>query len=149
MFRVGVLAAALLLPAVCVVADDNEMEGTEMSEPQFQDKHIGYVELKSTDIDATKSFYGSVFGWTFIDYGPDYVSFANSGLEGGFHKAESVTEGGPLVVIFSTDIESARDNVAEAGGEIVEDIFDFPGGRRFEFLDPSGNRLAVWADPAE
>lgn len=119
-----------------------------MSEAKRQDKHIDYVELPSIDIAATKAFYGSVFGWTFIDYGPEYIAIQNAGLDGGFRKADSVTAGGPLVIMFSSDLEGARDSVAAAGGEIVEDIFDFPGGRRFEFLDPSGNHLAVWAEPA-
>jgi predicted enzyme related to lactoylglutathione lyase len=35
--------------------------------------------------------------------------------------------------------------VTAAGGTIVKPIFSFPGGRRFQFLDPSGNELAVMA----
>ncbi len=34
--------------------------------------------------------------------------------------------------------------VESAGGKIVKPIFSFPGGRRFHFLDPAGNELAVW-----
>jgi uncharacterized protein len=30
---------------------------------------------------------------------------------------------------------------------VVKPIFDFPGGRRFHFTEPSGNELAVWAEP--
>ncbi|MFB7886733.1 hypothetical protein ACWFQT_06675 [Cellulosimicrobium cellulans] len=32
-----------------------------------------------------------------------------------------------------------------AGGQVVEGPYEFPGGRRFHFLDPSGNELGVWA----
>lgn len=35
--------------------------------------------------------------------------------------------------------------VREAGGTITQDIFDFSGGRRFHFTEPSGNELAVWS----
>jgi predicted enzyme related to lactoylglutathione lyase len=36
--------------------------------------------------------------------------------------------------------------VTKAGGKIVKPTFDFPGGRRFHFADPSDNELAVWTD---
>jgi predicted enzyme related to lactoylglutathione lyase len=36
--------------------------------------------------------------------------------------------------------------IRDHGGRIVQEIFEFPGGRRFHFRDPSGNELAVWSD---
>lgn len=108
--------------------------------------HIQYVELYAADLEKVKSFYSTVFGWTFTDYGDGYTAFDNSGLEGGFEKVESVTPGGPLVVLYHADLELARENVVTGGGAIVREIFSFPGGRRFHFTDPSGNELAVWSD---
>ena len=35
--------------------------------------------------------------------------------------------------------------VKDAGGTIAEEPYAFPGGRRFTFFDPSGNRLGVWS----
>jgi len=29
----------------------------------------------AADIERTKKFYSAVFGWTFVDCGPEYVSF--------------------------------------------------------------------------
>ena len=51
------------------------------------------------------------------------------------------------MILFSEDIEASLASVRAAGGRIVEEPFDFPGGRRFQFEDPSGNELAVWALP--
>jgi len=48
--------------------------------------------------------------------------------------------------LFSVDLEAARERVIRAGGKIVKDIVSFPGGRRFEYIDPAGNRLGVWSD---
>ena len=107
---------------------------------------IDYVELPVTDIEAAKRFYGTAFGWTFVDYGSDYVEFRDGRLTGGFRKEASVTPGGPLVILFSSDLEATRTAVAAAGGRIVKEIFSFPGGRRFHFADPSGHELAVWSD---
>ena len=45
---------------------------------------IHYVELPSTDFATMQEFYGAVFGWTFEDYGGQYVAFHGAGLEGGF-----------------------------------------------------------------
>ncbi|HET8713912.1 MAG TPA: VOC family protein [Gemmatimonadales bacterium] len=110
------------------------------------DRRIDYIELAATDIEATKRFYQSVFGWKFTDYGPDYTSFEDGRLNGGFYKADAVKPGTVLVVIFAVDLEGMQQRVTKAGGKILKPIFSFPGGRRFHFGDPSGNELAVWSD---
>jgi hypothetical protein len=111
-----------------------------------QDLRIDYVEFPAIDIAATKQFYSEVFGWRFEDYGPDYTSFEDGRLRGGFAKASEVKGGGPLVVIYAAALEATEAAVKEAGGKIVKEIFSFPGGRRFHFADPNGNELAVWSD---
>ena len=110
------------------------------------DRRIDYIELPATNVAKTKRFYSDVFGWTFTDYGPDYTSFVDGRLAGGFAKADAVTPGGPLLVIFAVDLAAAESAVRKAGGKIVKPVFEFPGGRRFHFTDPSGNELAVWSD---
>lgn len=115
------------------------------------DRRIDYIEFPSTDLARTKDFYGSVFGWTFTDYGPAYTSFADGRLTGGFFLTETSpkpAQGGALVVIYARDLEGVRDQVLAQGGRIVKEIYEFPGGRRFHFADPSGNLLAVWSESA-
>jgi predicted enzyme related to lactoylglutathione lyase len=109
-------------------------------------RRVDYIEFPATDIAATKAFYERVFGWKFTDYGPDYTSFEDGRLAGGFWKKDAVTAGGPLVVIYAAGLEAMQAKVAVAGGTVVKEIFSFPGGRRFHFADPSGNELAVWSD---
>ncbi len=110
------------------------------------DRRIDYVEFASTDLSETKRFYSEVFGWEFADWGPEYVSFGDGRLDGGFAAASEVATGGPLVVLFAMDLEEIEAAVKASGGRIVREIFEFPGGRRFHFTDPSGNELAVWSD---
>lgn len=107
---------------------------------------IDYIEFQVTDMQAAKAFYAAAFGWTFTDYGPAYagVQDPKGGEIGGFAVAETVTAGGPLVVLRSHDLEASLGAVTQAGGQITREIFEFPGGRRFELVDPSGNALAVW-----
>ena len=110
------------------------------------DRRIDYIEFPATDISATKRFYNDVFGWNFEDYGPEYTSFYDGRLAGGFWKAANVTEGGVLVVLYTVNLEAMLEKVKNAGGKIVKEIFSFPGGRRFHFQDPNGNQLAVWSE---
>jgi uncharacterized protein len=110
------------------------------------DRRIDYIEFSVKSVPEAKRFYGSAFGWSFEDYGPDYASFADGRLSGGFQTATDVSPGGPLVVIYAADLEAMERKVRQAGGTIVRPIFSFPGGRRFHFTDPSGNELAIWSD---
>ncbi len=111
-----------------------------------QDRRIDYIEFTTTDIGKIKRFYSEVFGWEFTDYGPDYTSFVDGRLAGGFSAAAEVMAGGPLIVLYSMDLAAIETQVREGGGKIVREVFEFPGGRRFHFTDPSGNELAVWSD---
>jgi len=119
---------------------------------QDHDLKIDYIEFPATDIEATKRFYNGVFGWNFQDYGPDYTSFHDGRLAGGFNKAaqpagaSSEKTSGPLIVIYAASLEETYAKVTSAGGKIVREIFGFPGGRRFHFADPNGNELAVWSE---
>ena len=110
------------------------------------DKRIDYIEFPTVNIIEAKNFYGDVFGWKFVDYGPEYTSFNDGRLNGGFRKEPEVRTGGPLIIIYSMNLEQMKDKVERAGGTILKDIFEFPGGRRFHFTDPSGNELAIWSD---
>ncbi len=112
---------------------------------------INYVEYPARDIGATKQFFETVFGWSFVDYGPDYAAFSNQGLDGGFFKSElaSTSENGAaLIVFYSQNLELTEVKVKRAGGLISKEIFSFPGGRRFHFIEPSGNEFAVWSEPS-
>lgn len=108
------------------------------------DNHIDYVEFAAEDLEAVKAFYKTAFGWSFEDWGPDYVSFSGAGLEGGFRGGEAPVSGSTLVILYADDLETSEKRVVKAGGEIVA-RHDFPGGRRFHFRDPAGNVLGVWA----
>jgi uncharacterized protein len=110
------------------------------------DRRVDYIEFGATDIAGTKQFYQKVFGWKFEDYGPDYTSFQDGRLSGGFTKDAPVRPANPLVVIFATRLEDTEAKIKQAGGKIVKKTYSFPGGRRFHFSDPSGNELAVWTD---
>lgn len=111
---------------------------------------ITYVEFTTTSIEGAKKFYSAVFGWSFKDWGPDYIdaSAENTGLALGFARAEPAQQpkGAPLVVLYSADLGATEAAIVTAGGSIVTPTFEFPGGRRFHFSDGLGNTLAVWSE---
>jgi len=109
---------------------------------------INYVEFPARNLPATKAFFEMAFAWTFIDYGPEYTAFSHSGIDGGFFSSQLVSNtanGACLLVLLSDDLEGTERRVKKAGGMITQEIFSFPGGRRFHFTEPSGNELAVWS----
>lgn len=106
---------------------------------------IDYIELGTTNIEQVKTFYGTVFGWSFTDHGPDYTSFNDGQTDGGF-TTQSEPGSNPLIVIYANDLEATCEQIKVNGGQISKEIFSFPGGRRFHFTDPSGNELAVWSE---
>ncbi len=106
---------------------------------------LDYLELPAGNgsLDSVKAFYASAFGWAFTDYGPTYAAF-DEGLEGGFQAEGGEAPAKPLPVLYSDALEATLAAVESAGGTVVKPIFAFPGGRRFHFVDPAGNELAVW-----
>ena len=108
---------------------------------------MDYVEFTVKDLAEAKRFYSAAFGWSFNDYGPEYAGIrGHDGEVGGFRQTPSLrTGGGPLVVLYSDDLEISLSAVRSAGGAVVQEPFSFPGGRRFHFQDSSGNELAVWS----
>lgn len=121
-----------------------------MSEAEVTHPHHGidYIEIPTRDMAASQAFYSAAFEWRFNDYGPGYAGYvdgARGDLEaGGLALVDSVVPGGALVILYSRDLEATFAAVREAGATITKEIFAFPGGRRFQFEDPSGIELAVW-----
>lgn len=124
-------------------------EGMSICRTMRPDNSIDYLEFASRDLPATKAFFTALLGWSFQDYGPDYIAFEDGKMTGGFFHSETVAtaaEGAPLVVLYHSDLPAAKARVEELGGTIKRDIFSFPGGSRFHFGEPGGNEFAVWSE---
>ncbi len=111
------------------------------------ESRIDYVEIPVTDLPRVREFFSKLFGWTFREWGDEYMSFYDGRLNGGFRHAEiPASSDGVLLVFYSENLERDVDRVKALGATISEDIFSFPGGRRFHFIDPVGNQYAIWSD---
>ncbi|MGW0037249.1 VOC family protein [Gordonia sp. NPDC003376] len=108
------------------------------------------VELYSSDAAASARFMAEAFHHEHTFYGDSYVDVH---VGGGFTVAFETTTADvpppPLAIFQVDDLDRARDAVTAAGAVITVEPFDFPGGRRFQFREPGGNELAVWAPAAE
>jgi predicted enzyme related to lactoylglutathione lyase len=114
-----------------------------------RNSRIDYIELPAADAKQllqAKDFYAVVFNWQYQDWGDVYADTAGSGVSSGINADDHHRPRTPLVVVFADDLETTREGVIAAKGKISREIFSFPGGRRFHFIDPVGNELAVWSD---
>lgn len=104
---------------------------------------LDYIEFSTPVLEETQAFFAAAFGWRFVDYGADYRDIQAAGLGGGIARGALRA---PLPVLKTDDLEAMRARVEKAGAKITQDIFDFPGGRRFHFIEPGGCEMAVWAE---
>jgi uncharacterized protein len=126
--------------------------------PQI-DKHAPgtfcWVELATTDQDAAKHFYGSVFGWSFVDYpmgpGDVYTMFKLDGRDAaaGYTMREAErSQGVPphwnlYVCVEDADVTAAR--AVELGGKLPAGVFDvYTNGRMAVIVDPTGAAFCLW-----
>jgi predicted enzyme related to lactoylglutathione lyase len=110
---------------------------------------INYVELSARDLVASQRFYEDVFGMKMTTFGPSYASTVTGVVDLGLQADPAETSKAPLPIIEVEDLNATLEAVIAAGAEIVVPIFSFPGGKRFQFLDPSGNELAAWQPDAQ
>ena len=54
--------------------------------PQEMSMKIDYVEFSSPELEATQSFFAEAFGWSFVEYGPNYRNIQNASLGGGIER---------------------------------------------------------------
>ena len=110
---------------------------------------IDYLEIPARNLPEIQTFFGKLFGWKFEDYGPDYCSFTDGRMAGGFFRSDlhmDTADGACLIVFYNANLEDAAAKVLESGGVVTKDIYSFPGGKRLHFTDPNGNEYAIWSD---
>ena len=104
---------------------------------------INYIELPASAFEAAADFYAKAFGWSLARFGPSYAATTTGDVDLGLQGDGGEATAAPLPVIEVADLEAALAAVMAAGATICRPIFAYPGGRRFHFVDPSGNEMAV------
>lgn len=104
---------------------------------------LNYLELPVANTAKSKAFYGAALGFDFTDFGPTYAATMTGDTDIGFQADAGAKTAAALPVIEVENLEAALAAVKKAGGKITQDIFAFPGGRRFHFRDPDGHKIGV------
>lgn len=107
---------------------------------------VVHVEIRSSDPDAARAFYGDLFGWSFPEGGFPGYTYVETGVEGAVPGGISPLQGGdPLVTFFVgvADVAKSLEMAAEMGGTIVQPPTEAPGVRFGLFADPQGQVVGV------
>lgn len=102
-----------------------------------------FIELPARNLAASRAFFETAFGMTMTAFGPTYACTLTGDVDIGLQADQQEATKAPLPVIEVKDLEETLAAVISAGAPVTKPIFSFPGGRRFHFLDPSGNELSA------
>jgi uncharacterized protein len=114
----------------------HKTQGSVMARPNF-------IELPTRDLAASQVFFEKIFAMKMTAFGPTYACTLTGDVDIGLQADRAEATKAPLPVIDVKDLEATLAAVTAAGAAITKPIFSFPGGRRFQFLDPSGNELSA------
>ena len=108
---------------------------------------VVHAEIRSSDPDATRSFFGELFGWTYPTEGayPGYT-FVDTGVPEALYTAISPLQGDTDLVTFFIGVEdmaSSIDKATSLGGKVVQEPVDVPGVRFALIADPLGHVVGL------
>lgn len=107
---------------------------------------VVHFEIRSADPDATRGFYGKLFGWTYPDGGIPGYTYVDTGAEGAVPGGIGPVQGGePLVTFFVgvADVAATLDAAAAMGGRIVQPATKVPGVTFGLLADPRGQVVGL------
>lgn len=120
----------------------------------FEDYAVGWVELAARDTQASKKFYGDLFGWSFKDTptavanSGNYIEFAKNGTNYGGILPMSPEWGNIpphwAIYFMVPDVDACVAKTKELGGDVCLPPFDAPGvGRIAMITEPAGANCYV------
>ena len=108
-----------------------------------------HAEIRSADPDATRAFFGELFGWTYSDGAFPGYSFVDTGVEGAIPTAIGPLQGGADTVLFFVAVEDVVATLAKAeqlGGKTIQPAQEVPGVTFGVFADGQGHIVGVAAN---
>jgi predicted enzyme related to lactoylglutathione lyase len=108
---------------------------------------IVHAEIRSSDPDATRAFFGQLFGWTYPTEGafPGYT-FVETGVPGALYTAISPLQGEDDLVTFFVGVDDIADAMTRAtglGGRVVQEPVTVPGVSFGLIADPQGHVVGL------
>ncbi len=117
--------------------------------------HPCWIDLMTSDPDASRAFYGELFGWTSEAGGEEYggyITFAKDGVAvaGAMDKSAIPGDGGAMPDVWSVylsvvDAAATQKAVEAAGGQTLAPPMEVPGlGIMAVFQDATGAVIGAW-----
>ena len=108
---------------------------------------VVHAEIRSSNPDATRAFFGELFGWTYPNEGafPGYT-FVETGVPGALYTAISPLQGDSDVVTFFIGVEDMDATIGDAtrlGGKVVQQPTSVPGVTFALIADPLGHVVGL------
>jgi predicted enzyme related to lactoylglutathione lyase len=108
---------------------------------------VVHAEIRSKDPDATRAFFGELFGWTYPQQGvyPGYT-FVETGVPGALYTAISPLQGDDDLVTFFVgvdDIKATLAAVTRLGGTVAQQPTSVPGVTFALIADPQGHVVGL------
>jgi predicted enzyme related to lactoylglutathione lyase len=108
-----------------------------------------HLELNTPDLAAAKSFYSTMFGWTFndIQMGPDmvYSLFKPTNGPGGGVMSMPNMPPAWLAYVAVDEINAATEKAVSLGAKVMNGPHEVPGqGWMTVLIDPTGAPIALW-----
>ena len=107
---------------------------------------IVHAEIRSNDPDATRAFFGALFGWTFPEGAIPGYTYVDCGVPNSLPAGISPLQGGGPLVTFFVGVEDIDAAVAEAsrlGGTVVQPTMRVPGVAFALIADPAGQVVGL------
>ncbi len=109
---------------------------------------VVHAEIRSSDPDATRTFFSGLFGWSYSDGAYPGYTFVDTGVDGALPTAISPLQGDGDAVLFFVgvpDVAAALAQAEKLGGTIVQSAQEVPGVTFGVLADPVGNKIGVAA----
>jgi hypothetical protein len=107
---------------------------------------VVHAEIRSSDPDATRAFFSSLFGWSYSDGAYPGYTFVDTGVDGALATAISPLQGDADTVLFFVgvpDVAAALAQAEKLGGSIVQPAQEVPGVTFGVLADPLGHKIGV------
>lgn len=108
---------------------------------------IAHVEIPSTNLENSRTFFLNILGWEFKNFGNGYMLFNNhNGIMVGLRKVDSVATGNTTVFhIAVRDIDKALNKCKDAGGKVFKEKTVIPAMGWYALInDPDGNTIGLY-----
>ena len=107
---------------------------------------IVHFEIRSAHPDATRAFFGELFGWTFSPAAMPGYTYVDTGVQATVHGGIGPLQGGEALATFYVgvnDVDATLGAAERLGGSVIQAPVRVPGVTFALLADPQGHVIGV------